>query len=171
MPKNASSSSAATCTGSRRTAPALPPPHLRPCPDATLRELGTLLDHRPLPAAGTAAYPAHHRRDGAPAGKQPGGELHLLQLLRERDTRQHQVPQRPETLHDGEAPNSSPTTWTASSAPRSASSPKASSTRQPSSPPDARTSFPCPPAPRATSRGWTASWSRTSKTSRPSTSP
>ena len=52
-----------------------------------------------------------------------------------------------------------------------ASSPKASSTRQPSSPPDARTSSPCPPAPRATSRGWTASWSRTSKTSRPSTSP
>ena len=31
--------------------------------------------------------------------------------------------------------------------------------------------IPCPPAPRATSRGWTASWSRTSKTSRPSTSP
>ena len=85
-----------------RTAPALPPSHLRPCPDATLREPGTLLDHRPLPAAGAAAHPAHHRRDGAPPGEQPGGELHLLQLLRERDARQHQVPQRPETLHDGE---------------------------------------------------------------------
>ena len=68
-----------------RTAPALPPSHLQPCPDATLREPGTLLDHRPLPAAGAAAHPAHHRRDGAPPGEQPGGELHLLQLLRERD--------------------------------------------------------------------------------------
>ena len=86
----------------RRTAPALPPSHLRPCPDATLREPGTLLDHRPLPAAGAAAHPAHHRRDGAPPGEQPGGELHLLQLLRERDARQHQVPQRPQALHDGE---------------------------------------------------------------------
>ena len=56
----------------RRTAPALPPSHLRPCPDATLREPGTLLDHRPLPAAGAAAHPAHHRRDGAPPGEQSG---------------------------------------------------------------------------------------------------
>ena len=91
-----------------RTAPALPPSHLRPCPDATLREPGTLLEHRALPAAGTAAHPAHHRRDGAPAGEQPGGELHLLQLLRERDARQHQVPQRPETLHDGEGRRTHP---------------------------------------------------------------
>ena len=92
----------------RRTAPALPPPRLRPCPDATFRESGTLLDHRTLPASGTAARPAHHRRNGAPARNRPRRELHLLQLLRERDTRQHQVPQRPEALHDGEGSRAHP---------------------------------------------------------------
>ncbi len=81
-------------------APALPPSHLRPCPDATLREPGTLLDHRPLPAAERAPCASPKRR--CASGEQQEENCICFNYFKNRTLHQHQIPQRPEALHDGE---------------------------------------------------------------------